>query len=112
MPKIQLCKFAELQKIDARGFLIEELTPNRNIFIIRENENIYGYENQCPHNRGPLDWMPNHFLNIDNEYIQCSGHGALFEISSGRCIYGPCAGQSLKSISINIENDWLIADLL
>jgi nitrite reductase/ring-hydroxylating ferredoxin subunit len=109
MPTIQLCKLNELAIIDTRGFLIEELTPNRNIFVIRDNEQVYAYENQCPHTRAPLDWMPDQFLNIDKEYIQCSGHGALFELSSGRCVYGPCAGQSLRPVQVNIENEWLIA---
>jgi len=110
MSKIQLCKLAELQSIDSRGFLIEELTPNRNIFVIREYENVYGYENQCPHNRGPLDWMPDQFLDADNKYIECASHGALFEINNGHCIYGPCVGESLKSIKVLIEDDWLVAD--
>lgn len=110
MPIIQLCKFNELETIDARGFLIEELTPNRNIFVIRHYQHMYAYENQCPHTRSPLDWMPDQFLNIDKEYIQCSGHGALFELSNGRCVYGPCAGQLLKPIQISIVNDWLTAN--
>ena len=111
MSKIQLCKFSELEDVSSRGFSLDDLNPPRNIFVIREYENVYGYENQCPHNRGPLDFMPDEFLNLDKEYIQCAGHGALFEINNGHCIYGPCAGQSLRSIDVSIEEDWVIANL-
>lgn len=111
MANIQLCKFEELNDIDARGFELNDITPNRNIFLIREYENVYGYENQCPHNRGPLDFLPDQFLDSDKEHIQCASHGALFEISSGLCIYGPCSGQSLTPIQVNIEGDWVTVDL-
>lgn len=111
MPTIKLCKFSELKPKEARGFCLEELDPIRNIFVIRDHEKLVAYENRCPHNRGPLDWMPNQFLDRTEEYIQCSGHGALFLIENGKCIYGPCANQSLDSINVRIDHDWIIAEL-
>ena len=111
MPLIKLCAFDELDEVDSRGFFITELTPPRNIFIVRSKENIFGYENNCPHTMGPLDWSPNEFLNYDKDYIQCANHGALFEIADGRCIYGPCAGQSLWSIELQIDNGIVFAVL-
>ena len=38
------------------------------------------------------------FLDVTGTLIQCASHGALFLIQSGRCVAGPCAGQSLKKI--------------
>jgi len=35
--------------------------------------------------------------------IQCSTHGALFNIESGECLQGPCLGQSLQSIDYEIK---------
>ncbi|MEM8844420.1 MAG: Rieske (2Fe-2S) protein [Pseudomonadota bacterium] len=109
MPLFKLCSIDELNEIDSRGFLISDVSPERNIFIVKNKHQIYGYENMCPHNFSPLDWSPNQFLNFDNSYIQCANHGALFEINSGDCIYGPCAGQSLQSIKIEVKNKVIFA---
>ncbi|MEM7304152.1 MAG: Rieske (2Fe-2S) protein, partial [Pseudomonadota bacterium] len=63
------------------------------------------------HNSAALDWAPDQFLDYDNEYIQCANHGALFELHNGYCIYGPCSGQSLQPIKIEIKNDLIFAIL-
>ena len=70
---------------------------------------MYAYENMCPHNFASLDWSPNQFLDFDKEYIQCANHGALFELNNGYCIYGPCTGQSLQSIKIEVKNNHVFA---
>ena len=111
MPQIELCAFNELDEPSSRGFYITELTPPRNIFIVRNRDKVVGYENSCPHTMGPLDWSPDEFLNYDKEYIQCANHGALFKIEDGRCIYGPCAGQSLRPIELKVENNTIFAVL-
>ena len=111
MPLIKLCDYNELEELDSRGFYITELTPPRNIFIVRRKDRVLGYENSCPHTMGPLDWSPNQFLNYDKEYIQCANHGALFEIEGGKCIYGPCAGQSLWPVELQVDNEIVFAVL-
>lgn len=111
MPLFKLCAFDELDELDSRGFFITELSPARNIFIVRSSNKVLGYENSCPHTMGPLDWSPNEFLNYDKEYIQCANHGALFNIDDGRCIYGPCAGQSLRTVELKVEDNTVFAVL-
>jgi nitrite reductase/ring-hydroxylating ferredoxin subunit len=102
MPLIKLCDFNELSEVDSRGFVISEFSPARNIFIVRNNDNLVAYENSCPHSFAPLNWSPDVFLSYDKDYIQCAQHGALFEIESGHCIYGPCMGQSLTTVEVMI----------
>ena len=104
MPLIKLCNFNELNAVDSRGFVISEFSPARNIFIVRNNDTIVAYENSCPHSLTPLDWSPNEFLNNEKDYIQCSHHGALFEIDNGHCIYGPCTGESLTEVEVMITD--------
>jgi nitrite reductase/ring-hydroxylating ferredoxin subunit len=111
MPFIKLCDFIELSEIDSRGFVISEFTPARNIFIVRNKNILVAYENSCPHNFAPLNWSADVFLSYDQDYIQCSNHGALFEIEDGRCIYGPCSGQSLKTVAVKIDAGVVYADL-
>ncbi len=109
MSRIKLCHMEELSSIDSREFELCDPDNVHNIFIVRNGNSIYAYQNSCPHNYSPLNWNPDVFLSDDNEYIQCANHGALFEIESGACIYGPCAGEQLTQVTIEIENDIIFA---
>lgn len=111
MPRIQLCLLDELEQVASREFEFEESSTTHNIFIVRNYDNITAYQNSCPHNHGPLNWLEDVFLSDDNEYIQCVNHGALFEIDTGQCIYGPCAGQALTRIDIEIEDNMIYANI-
>jgi nitrite reductase/ring-hydroxylating ferredoxin subunit len=111
MPLIKLCDFNELSEVDSREFVISEFSPARNIFIVRNYEIIAAYENSCPHNLGPLNWSADVFLSYEKDYIECANHGALFEIDNGRCIYGPCVGQSLQAVNVKVENGVVYASL-
>lgn len=80
-------------------------------FLINWHGQIYAYRNECPHTGVNLDWAPNQFLDINEDLIQCSMHGALFQPDSGFCIHGPCLGQSLTPIPIQIQNGQIYLDL-
>lgn len=81
------------------------------IFLVRRDGNIYAYLNSCPHTGVPLNWQDDVFLDMEHFYIQCSVHGALFQVEDGLCVRGPCAGQSLQAVNIRIDNDELFVDL-
>jgi nitrite reductase/ring-hydroxylating ferredoxin subunit len=72
------------------------------LFAVRRGERLYVYRNLCPHQGGPLAWRKDRYLNQDGTRIVCFAHGAEFEIESGRCIRGPCLGQSLQAVSTGI----------
>lgn len=74
------------------------------VFVINKDDQYFGFVNSCPHTGAPLEWMPDQFLSLDGEHIQCSLHGARFTVNRGLCIYGPCLGQSLQSIELDITN--------
>ena len=48
---------------------------------------------------------------MDNMFIQCSTHDALFEIDTGLCIAGPCVGDSLDAVDLIIENGQISVQL-
>lgn len=102
MPLIKLCKLNEISAARSLGFSIADVSPQRNIFIVYHDDQVYAYENQCPHTLGPLDWSPHQFLNNSQDHIQCASHGALFVITSGECVYGPCLKQSLIKLPTEI----------
>lgn len=81
-----------------------------NIMLVRKGLEVKAYVNSCPHTGAPLDFVDGKFLNIEQTHIQCTTHDALFEVSSGRCIAGPCPGQHLKAVEIEVINGqiWLV----
>ena len=58
MPLIKVCKLSALGDTRSLGFYITEVTPERNIFIVSGDDQVYAYENRCPHTQAPLDWSP------------------------------------------------------
>ena len=100
----------EITNPGSKGLSINLDDTKLELFIIKKDSQINVYKNSCPHTQGPLDWTPDQFLDLDNNHIQCANHGALFEINSGLCIYGPCKAESLKTLPFTIrdENIYLI----
>ncbi len=93
----------------SRGFSVETETFVLDLFLVRQADRLYGYENSCPHTGGPLDWTPDQFLDLDGRWIQCATHDALFAIQDGSCIAGPCAGDRLNALDVQLEEGvvWL-----
>lgn len=96
----KLCHINDLNDPGAKGFDFE--TP---VFVVKKDNQVYGYINKCPHTGVNLEWQENDFLNIDKTFIQCSVHGAIFSIESGSCIQGPCNGIGLKAIDLLIDDN-------
>lgn len=98
--KNKLCHINDLADPDARGFKQEP--P---VFIVKKDNQVFGYINKCPHTGVNLEWQEHDFLNIDKTYIQCSMHGAIFSIESGSCIHGPCNGSGLTRINLSVDDE-------
>jgi len=101
----KLCHVNELADPDSRGFELEQNDGEELLlFLVKKNNKIYGYKNKCPHAGVNLEWQPNEFLDLEKSLIQCSMHGALFQIESGRCVSGPCNGDYLDSIELDVDD--------
>ncbi|AUM13900.1 Rieske (2Fe-2S) protein [Ketobacter alkanivorans] len=96
-----LCKVSEIEEESARGFDID----GQSVFAVKKDGQLFVYINSCPHIGIPLEFQPDEFLDMEKRFIQCANHGALFEIETGDCIAGPCAGQALKAVPFNIEDE-------
>ena len=107
-----LCSVDELVRGQARGCEVEVEGRARSIIVYFDGEGISGYWNSCPHNRVRLDWREHDFMDLSGRYLQCAMHGALFEVSNGLCVHGPCYGQHLQPapVSMNDGKVWLDTD--
>ena len=97
--EIPLCNLDDLEERQA----IELDIGGRRLFAVRQEGQLYAYWNICPHLGIPLNWMPDRFLDLEGVLIQCSSHGALFQIDDGECISGPCSGEHLMSATLRRE---------
>lgn len=99
MDGITLCNLEDIEVGGSAGFAVEVDDRKIGIMAIRQGNDVYTYVNSCPHIGAPLDFKPGQFLDLGREHILCSTHGALFRITDGHCISGPCAGRGLKAIT-------------
>ena len=93
-----LCHLDEIENPGAKAFDLNDQA----IFVVRQGEQVWAYVNNCPHRGIRLEWQPDQFLDYEKQYIQCSTHGALFTLESGKCIVGPCNGKSLQQIECRV----------
>ena len=108
---ISLCQTNEINDPGSKGIEIEHNGVSVSLFVIHKDGMFHAYINRCPHTGVNLDWQEHQFLDLDMSYIQCATHDALFEISSGECISGPCVGDALTPIELQISENALFVDL-
>jgi nitrite reductase/ring-hydroxylating ferredoxin subunit len=100
-----ICRLADLEEHGSRAFIVGAGAWPLRGFVVRHGNEVRGYLNRCPHARHPLDLRPHRFLTPDRALILCSSHGALFEKDAGRCLAGPCAGQRLRTVPVEVIGD-------
>lgn len=108
MTQHRLCKLGDIDDPGSRGFSIETGRGTLELFVIKTYGKVVAYRNSCPHTGVSLDWMPHRFLDLDQTFIICGTHGALFQIDNGLCVSGPCLGQKLVPVAIKTVNEEVI----
>jgi len=103
-----VCRLEEIPDPGARGFSLPEARFPDEYFLVRRGASVRAYLNCCPHTGRFLNWKPDAFLTRDLTLIMCSGHGALFEPESGRCVAGPCEGRGLTVLEAAVEGDEVV----
>jgi nitrite reductase/ring-hydroxylating ferredoxin subunit len=94
-----LCRLEEIADGGSKEIVLRG-TSDFSLCLVRQEENVYAYRNPCPHTGSPLNWVADKFLSLDGEMIQCALHGALFRITDGLCIWGPCLHKKLTPVAI------------
>jgi nitrite reductase/ring-hydroxylating ferredoxin subunit len=98
-----LCRLDDIPDGAGKGFAFGNDDEPLEIFVVRDGSQVYAYRNVCPHTGSPLDWQPDDFMNEDGSLIMCHTHGALFEIADGFCVAGPCAGDQLTAVAVEVD---------
>lgn len=106
----RICAVADLDATGAKEF--DYGNPRQYWgFVIRWGEAVRAYVNACPHVGLPLNLSDDHFFDTGGKLLLCQMHGALFRPEDGFCVSGPCAGESLKQLKLELRDGavWLCA---
>jgi len=74
------------------------------LILHRDGGSVRGWFNVCPHAGRRLDWAPGRFLRSKEGLLVCAAHGASFELVGGACVAGPCRGQSLRAVALDVRD--------
>ena len=70
---------------------------------------VFAWRNSCPHRpEVPLD--PGRGARVDGGEIVCHEHGARFECGDGLCTWGPCVGEELDAVGVEVRDGSVYLD--
>jgi nitrite reductase/ring-hydroxylating ferredoxin subunit len=79
-------------------------------FLINHRGNFFAYVNRCRHMTTPLDFIRDEFLSEDRRHLMCYTLGALYEPHTGLCVAGPCKGESLFRLPLQVDRGEVLVD--
>ena len=79
------------------------------LVVHRSGASVRAWLNVCPHAGRRLDWAPGQFLRSREGQLVCAAHGASFELDGGLCVAGPCRGDALRAVAVEVRDGqvWL-----
>lgn len=97
-----LCRLDEIPDGGATAVDATLADGEESLILLRRGERVHGYLNVCPHAGRRLDYAPGKFL-LKNDTLICAVHGATFNQADGLCIAGPCRGEHLRTVAVQVE---------
>ena len=88
----------ELERPGGRG-------PRRQAMVTRlPNGELRAYLNLCKHIPVPLDSYRGEVIEPGGERVLCRTHGAAYRREDGLCVEGPCEGESLDPVRVELRD--------
>lgn len=110
-PGVKLGPFAAIPDGRARNFVLQMRAGRFHGFVVRRGEEAFGYVDRCPHMGLPLAQTLDDYLTPAGDLIACSWHAALFAISTGECVGGPCPGARLTPWPVAVIDGVLVTQM-
>ena len=104
---------ARLSEIPDEGLLEVEATIDgvaESLILHRVGAEVRAWLNVCPHAGRRLDWAPGKFLRSKDGLLICAAHGASFELGGGQCVAGPCRGDALRMVAVEVVGEDVVAN--
>lgn len=82
--------------------------PQISLLLFRRQGRLYVYRDVCPHQGRQFGFgrpgESRRFLFDKQNRLMCPHHGAVFQVSDGVCVSGPCRGAGLTEVPVKIED--------
>jgi nitrite reductase/ring-hydroxylating ferredoxin subunit len=101
-----LCRLDEIPDGGATAVDAKLADGDASVIVLRHGEQVRGYLNVCPHAGRRLDYAPGKFL-LKNDTLICAVHGATFDRADGMCVAGPCRGEHLRTVAVQVNTGWV-----
>ena len=110
MAKIKIARADDVAEGQTLKFSFVRGGKPREGFLARYQGKLVAYENQCRHLPLCLDFVNGRFFTPEGDHFICQTHNAIYEPLTGLCVRGPCEGESLKALKIEVVNGevWLL----
>jgi nitrite reductase/ring-hydroxylating ferredoxin subunit len=75
--------------------------------LFRVGDGVRAYVNECPHVHIPFQFSTDVFCVYDIEGrrdLMCAHHNAMFHLDDGQCYDGPCKGQRLVAVDVEVRD--------
>jgi len=102
---------ARLEQIEDGGFAEVEVLLDgdaESLILHRDGDEARAWLNVCPHAGRRLDWAPGKFLKSKDGLLVCAAHGASFELVEGHCVAGPCRGDRLRAVAVDVRDGTVV----
>jgi len=96
---------ANMKQLSNAKTTIVTSEQGQSLVLIKYEESVRCYINNCPHQDVPLNEAYKIDVNPFEKTMKCSVHDAYFNIDDGLCIDGPCWDESLVSIDVKIDEN-------
>lgn len=107
-PSSLLCRLDQIP--DGGATAIEDVAAadGESVIVARRGDEVRAWLNVCPHAGRRLDYAPGMFL-LKDELLICAVHGASFNRNDGVCVAGPCRGEHLRALAVEVRGSevWL-----
>jgi nitrite reductase/ring-hydroxylating ferredoxin subunit len=100
MSLISLSSLPEQQPVEVEWIREGDV---ESLILIRQGAQVRAWMNVCPHAGRRMDYAPGQFLLTRDQQLVCAVHGATFRLDDGGCTGGPCRGQSLLAVPVEVR---------
>jgi len=74
------------------------------LIVTRKGAIVSAFRNKCPHAGYPLQRSDGRIVVQEGRFMICGGHSASFRLEDGACAGGPCNGDPLERVAIEISD--------
>ena len=110
MTRIKIAREDELKEGGTKKFPFVKNGKTVEGFLARFQGQLVAYENKCRHLPLSLDFGSDRLFTKEGDFFICHNHNAIYEPLSGLCVRGPCEGEKLRALKIEIVDGevWLV----